>query len=334
MTMKALQLVDEESDKIAFREIPVPEPGANEVRITLKAAALNRRDQWCRQGMYPGIKYDVTLGSDGAGIVDAIGANVDNKWLDKVVIINPNINWGDDPEAQSSAYHILGMPQDGTFAEYIVVNQDRILEKPEHLSFEQAAALPLAGLTAYRATLNKGQVSTGHNVLVTGIGGGVAQLAMSFALAAGAKVAITSGDKLKMAKALEKGAVKGFNYKEEDWWKAAKEAFGGFDAIVDSGGGDHINNYLKVIKPGGRIVCYGSTSGTPKKLDVFRLFWSQASIHGSTMGNDQEFEEMVNFVSKHQIVPEVDSTRPFQEAISAFDDMKAGNQTGKLVLTF
>lgn len=332
--MKALQLVDEESDKIAFREIDIPKPEGSKVLIKIKAAALNHRDQWCRQGMYPGLKYDVTLGSDGAGTVEEIGKNVDQSWIGKEVILNPNIDWGSNPEAQSNSYHILGMPTNGTFAEYVLVDVDRLAVKPAHLSFSEAAALPLAGLTAYRALFTKGLVKEGSNVLVTGIGGGVAQMAFLLSKAAGANVYITSGNQDKIDLATKNGAQAGYNYKDESWTKTAKADSNGFDAIIDSGGGDLINQYLKVINPGGRIVCYGSTSGTPKKLDVFRLFWSQASIHGSTMGNDQEFIDMVDFVNEHKVIPAVDSVRPFDQAVSAFDEMKAGSQNGKLVLEF
>ena len=330
--MKALLLVDESQDKIALKEIEKPVPQSNEVLIHVKAAALNHRDQWCRIGMYPGLKYDTILGSDGSGIVTELGTGVSEDWLNKDVIINPNINWGDSEEAQSSSYHILGMPTHGTFAEYVVVNVDRMVEKPNHLSFEEAAALPLGGLTAFRAVFTKGKVKAGKKVLVTGIGGGVAQFAFQFALANGAEVYVTSGqnDKIDAVKAL--GATGGYNYKQEDWSKSALKATGGFDVIVDSAGGASMNDYLKLIKPGGRLVHYGSTTGAPKNLDMFRLFWSQASIHGSTMGSDQEFKQMVQFVIEHNIKPIISSVRNLEDIVSAFDEMHAGQQMGKLVI--
>lgn len=332
--MKALLLVDESQEKIAIREIEKPEPSFDEVLIQVKAAALNHRDQWCRMGMYPGIKYETVLGSDGAGVVVGVGKEANSKWIGKEVIINPNINWGDNEAAQSADYHILGMPTNGTFAQYVVVNVDRLNEKPSHLNFSEAAALPLGGLTAYRAVFTKAQIQNGQKVLVTGIGGGVAQFALQFAIALGAKVFVTSGSEDKLQAARKYGAAGGFIYKDEGWAKTALKETGGFDAIIDSAGGSSMNDYLKLIRPGGRLVHYGSTTGTPKGLDMFRLFWSQASIHGSTMGSDTEFVKMTEFVNQHKIKPIIDSERDFGDIASAFDEMHKGSQMGKLVITF
>lgn len=331
--MKALLLVDESQDKIAIREIEKPVPSKGEVLIEMKAAALNHRDQWCRIGMYPGLKYDTVLGSDGAGTVVEIGEGVDPKWLEQDVIINPNINWGPNEEAQSAGYHILGMPTHGTFAEYLVVNQDRLMAKPAHLDFPAATALPLGGLTAFRAVFTKANISKGQNVLITGIGGGVAQFAYQFAKAAGANVYVTSGSQDKLIQVIEHGASGGYNYKDETWVKTALNETSGFDAIIDSAGGASMNDYLRLIKPGGRMVHYGSTAGLPKGLDMFRLFWSQASIHGSTMGSDKEFTRMCEFVNQHKIQPIISSIREFNEIVSAFDEMHEGKQMGKLVVT-
>lgn len=332
--MKALLLVDDSQDKIAIKEIDKPEPAAGEVLVEVKAAALNHRDQWCRMGMYPAIQYDTVLGSDGAGLVSEIGSGVDKAWLNKEVIINPNINWGTDENAQSADYQILGMPSNGTFAEYVIVKVDRLAEKPAHLDFAEAAALPLGGLTAFRAVFTKAQVSAGQQVLVTGIGGGVAQFAYQFATAAGAEVYVTSGHSDKLERIKNHGAKGGYNYKNETWVKDALKQTGGFDAVIDSAGGQSINDYLKLIRPGGRLVHYGSTTGAPKNLDVFRLFWSQASIHGTSMGSDSEFDRMITFVSQHEIKPIIDSVRAFDEIKSAFDEMNLGHQMGKLVISF
>jgi len=332
--MKALLLVDEVEDKVQLAEIEKPSIGPNEVLIKMQAAALNHRDQWCRQGMYPAIEYGSVLGSDGCGIIEEIGSNVYVGWLNKTVIINPNINWGDNPHAQSDLYNILGMPSNGTFAEYLVVPFDRIVEKPSHLTNEEASALPLGGLTAFRAVFTKGQVKKDSKVFVSGIGGGVAQFAFQFSKAQGAEVYTNSGNETKIKKALELGATGVYNYNDDDWIKKAINESGGFDVIIDSAGGDYMNHHLKMIKRGGNIVYYGSTTGMPKNFDIFRLFFSQAQIHGSTMGNDEEFAEMLDFVDKSKIKPILDSVRPFDEIVSAFDEMKAGKQFGKLVVKF
>ncbi len=332
--MRALLLVDEPSDKIKLTDVPKPEPSEGEVLVRLKAAALNRRDQWIREGKYPGIKFNTILGSDGAGIVESVGSDVDTGLIGKEVVLNPNINWGENPEVQSADYHIVGMPTNGTFAEYVTVSAHQVFEKPKHLSWTDAAALPLGGLTAYRATFHHGEVTEGKSVLISGVGGGVAQFAFLFALAAKANVYVTSGNDEKIDTCLKLGAKGGFNYKSEGWQKDSLKITGGFDVVIDSAGGDQINEFIKMMKPSGRIVFYGATNGTPQNLDMFRMFWNQITLQGSTMGNDQEFEDMIAFVKEHQIQPIVDSSRPFSEIATAFDDMKEGKQFGKLVVSF
>ena len=330
--MKTLCITNQ-SEPLQFVVKPIPVPSNGEVLVHVKAAALNHRDQWIREGKYPNIQLGTTLGSDGSGVVSGIGEGVDAAWLGKEVIINPNKAWGKNKAAQSAEYNILGMPSDGTLAEYVLVEADRLVEKPQHLSFEEAASLPLGGLTAFRAVFHQGHCSSGKNVLISGVGGGVAQFAFLFALHAEANVWVTSGSEEKMSKCIELGAKGGFNYKSENWLKEAK-ATGGFDLIIDSAGGDQINDFVKLMKPAGRIVFYGATNGVPTKLDLHRMFWNQLTLQGSTMGNDEEFNLMVEFVNQLQVQPIIDSVRPFSEAISAFDDMKNGRQFGKLVLRF
>ncbi|MCE7991737.1 MAG: zinc-binding dehydrogenase [Roseivirga sp.] len=331
--MKALLLVDNPDNKLAFRQMDRPTPEDGQVLLRVKAAALNRRDEWIRQGKYPGIRFDTILGSDGAGVVESVGGDISEDFIGKEVLINPNMNWGDNPAVQAGNYHIVGMPTNGTFAEFIVVHKDQLFEKPAHLSWEAAAALPLGGLTAFRAVFHHGHVSAGQNVLISGIGGGVAQFAFQFALAAGARVFVTSGQQEKLDKAVDMGAKAGFNYKTEGWQKAAIKQSGGFDCVIDSAGGDQLNDFVKMMKPAGRIVFYGATNGMPAKLDVFRMFWNQITLQGSTMGNDDEFAKMVKFVAEHKIEPLIDSVRPFDQIVSAFDAMRSGNQFGKLVVS-
>ena len=331
--MKGL-LITDQAEPLLLSEIEKPIADVGQVVVQLKAVALNRRDQWIRQGMYPNIQFNTVLGSDGAGVVESVGPNVSSGLIGKEVIINPNVNWGDNPKAQSADYSVLGMPTNGTFAEYIAVDADRLADKPNHLSWTDAAALPLGGLTAYRALFRQGQLKFGQNVLISGVGGGVAQFAFLFAMAAGANVYVTSGSEEKITKCISQGAKGGYNYRENAWFKAAAKETGGIDLVIDSAGGDQINDFIKLMKPAGRIVFYGATNGTPKNLDMFRLFWNQVTLQGSTMGNDEEFETMLSFVNTHQIQPIVDSVRPFGQIISAFDDMKAGKQFGKLVVEF
>ena len=327
--MKALVLT--KPGQIELIEIPKPTLSEGKALVRIKAAALNRRDDWIREGKYPNIKFGVTMGSDGAGIVEEVFDEVNQPWVGQEVVINPNIEWGPDPEAQSLKYTILGMPVNGTFAEYTLVSVDRLHRKPVHLDFLQAASLPLGGLTAFRSLFRKGELKGGQNVLISGFGGGVAQFAFLFARAAGANVYVTSGSDDKIEKAIKLGAKGAYNYKREasypDLWKTK----GGFDLIIDSAGGDQLNNFIKILRPKGKIVFYGATNGLPAKLDLYRMFWNQLSLLGSTMGNDHEFSEMLAFVSKHQVRPLVDSIRPFSKIAESFPDITRPNKVGKIV---
>jgi len=331
--MLALRLKDT-PERIHIEQVPVPEPAPGQALVKIAAAALNRRDHWCRLGKYPGIAYNVTLGSDGCGTVEQVNGAEHQHWVGRQVVINPNIDWGPDPAAQHGTYHILGMPSNGTLAEYVCVPVHRLHAAPAHLSAAQAAALPLGGLTAYRALFNKGQFAAGQKVLISGIGGGVAQMASLFAKAAGGQVSVTSGSEQKITLAIEQGATAGFNYKEEKWFKKALKEQGPFDLVIDSAGGKGFNDFIRLLKPGGKIVFYGATAGMPENLDVFRMFWNQIALVGSTMGNDAEFAQMLDFISQHQLVPPLDTVRPFNEVIAAFDSMAAGSQNGKIVLQF
>ena len=324
--MKAITIT-QKAEPVQLIDLPQPELEDGECLVKLSASALNRRDQWIRQGMYPGIQHGTVLGSDGCGEV----VSGSEKWKGRKVIINPNVDWGDNPDVQSSSYTVLGMPVNGTLSEYIKVPAHRLVEKPAHLSDEEAAALPLAGLTAYRATIKKGLAAKGKNILVTGAGGGVSQFAIAFAANAGANVYVTSGSPEKIEEAKKQGVIQGFNYRDEKWQKEAS-GVGGFDAIIDSAGGNQLNNYLKIIKPAGRIVMYGSTTGHPEKLDVFRLFWSQAQIIGSTMGNDQEFEEMVEVVNESHLEPTIDKVFKPEDYLNAFDRFNDPEAFGKIVI--
>lgn len=329
--MKALAL--KEPGKVSFIDKELPNPRRGEVIVRIKAAALNHRDKWIRENKYPGIKMGVTLGSDGSGIVEEAIDGEGKKWIGKEVVINPGSNWGDNPAAQSRDFQILGMPNDGTFAEYIKVPLDRIHEKPFHLNFSQAAALPLGGLTAFRALFTNGGLKPGDKVLVNGIGGGVAQFAFLFARATGAEVWVTSSQQEKIDHVVMLGARGGFNYKEKDWPAKAKEATdGGFHLVIDSAGGDQMNLLINSMRPAGKLVFYGATTGVPSSLDLRKIFWNQLSLQGSTMGNDHEFKEMLNFVEKHKLEPIMETPIPFGQIMEGFDKMQSGRQFGKIVV--
>jgi NADPH:quinone reductase-like Zn-dependent oxidoreductase len=331
-SMKGIVLQRDLAAKIQLQELPKPGCGSGEVLLKLKAAALNHRDEWCRNGLYPNLKDGVILGSDGAGIVEEVGVGVDSSLVGKEVLLNPGSKWGSNEKAQSRAFEILGMPSNGTLAEYIVVPADRIHAKPKHLSWEEAAALPLAGLTAFRALVIKGQIQTGDQVLVTGIGGGVAQFAAQFALALGAKVYVSSSSSEKLAQAMTQGASGGFNYTQANWAAVALQQTGGMDLVIDGAAGDTLPHLMEVCKPGARIVFYGATRGNPGQVEVRKLFWNQLQLIGTTMGTDSDFLKMLELVEKFKIKPVVDQCFLFSQAEAAFDRMKEGKQFGKITL--
>jgi zinc-binding alcohol dehydrogenase/oxidoreductase len=306
---------------------------AGEVVVQVKAASLNRRDYWITQGMYPGIDPPVVLGSDAAGIVSQCGEGVDGSWQGREVIINPGFDWGNDPAAQANDFNILGLPRDGTFATEVVVPATQLHAKPDHLSWQEAAALPLAGVTAYRAVFTQGKLAAGETVLITGAGGGVATFAIQFALAAEAKVWVTSSSPQKIAQAVELGAAGGVNYKEDKWWKELAKQAGSPHLIVDSAGGAGYGSLLNLAAPGGRIVNYGATAGPPEKLDLFKVFWKQLSLQGSTMGSPADFVDMLKLVEQRNIRPVIDEVFPLEEGNRAIELMKTSTQFGKYVLT-
>jgi zinc-binding alcohol dehydrogenase/oxidoreductase len=322
-------------EHLRLESVPDPQPGPGEVVVRLKAAALNHRDVWIRRGLYAGIKLPVILGSDGAGTVSAVGPKADAKLLGREVVINPGLDWGDDDRVQSPQFRILGLPDDGTYAELVKVPASAVYPKPAGWSWEEAAALPLAGLTAYRAVVTKAQVGPKDRVLVTGVGGGVSQFAVQIAKARGATVFVTSGSDDKLTRAKQKlGADGGANYRTGDWAKEIVRLCGGEgpDVVIDSVGGDTIGKAIEITKPGGRIVTYGATSGPVPQVEVRRIFWKQLSILGSTMGTPKEFAAMLELFGKGTMRPMVDAMFPLADAGSAHKRMDEAAQFGKIVL--
>lgn len=317
---------------VVIETVTEPQINENEVLIAVKGAALNHRDVWIQKGQYAGLKFPIILGSDGSGIVHKVGNEVKQVFEGQEVIINPSWYWGDNPKVQAKTYRILGLPDNGTFAELVKVPAEFVYAKPKHLSFTQAAAYPLAGLTAYRATFTRAGVQAGENVLITGIGGGVAFFAMQFALAKGANVFVTSSDNQKIDKAIQLGAKGGFNYKLSDWDKIAIQQTGGFDAIIDGAAGEGFPKLIEVCKPGGRIVFYGGTSGNINNILPAKVFWKQLTIMGSTMGNQAEFESMIQMIEQHALKPLISHEFELDDIQKAFETMDKGNQFGKIVI--
>jgi NADPH:quinone reductase-like Zn-dependent oxidoreductase len=316
-------------------EVPTPAPGPGEVRVELRAAALNRRDLWITRGQYPGIRFPSILGSDGAGVVAELGAGVADEGLARLgteVIINPSLHWGEDEAFQGPDFEILGLPRAGTLAESVVVPAANLYAKPTHLDWPQAAAWPLAGLTAWRALMSRGAARPGDRVLVTGVGGGAASFAFQFAVAHGLETAVSSGSEAKLAVAQAGGATWTTNYREADWAKTLQRAVpGGFQVIVDSAGGPGFADLVKLLAPGGRLVFFGGTAGAWPPINPAHLFFKQAHVLGSTMGSPREFAAMLDFVNAHRLVPAVDGVFGLSEAEPAFGRLAESSQQGKVV---
>ena len=307
-------------DALTIESVPIPEPAPEEVRVRVRAAALNHRDIFVTQGKYPSVTLPAILGSDGVGEVDGIGD----------VVIYPMLGWGDDPHAWKPDAQILGMPHQGTFAQYICVPKENVFAKPAALSMREAAAIPLAGLTAYRAAFTRGELRAGETVLITGIGGGVQTFVLLFAKHVGARVIVTSGSDEKLALARELGADVAINYRTDANWQKTARAAGPIDLVVDSTGGDALGKAISAVRVGGRVVIYGATLGDAT-LRPFSIFWNHLDLRGTSMGSPQDFRAMLALFDQG-LRPVVDRVYPLADIAAAANRMNDAKQFGKIVL--
>ena len=315
-------------------EIPTPEAGPGEILVRIKRAAFNRRDVFITQNLYPGIVLPRTLGSDGCGEIAALGEGVSGFAVGAPVVINPEFGWAGDGPLPEKSGDILGMPKDGTFAEYCVVPAANVFAKPSPLSDDEAAAVPLAGLTAYRATVTRGKVTKDDVVLIPGVGSGVQTFVLLYAKNAGARVIVTSGSDEKLERAKSFGADVAINYKTDpDWHKTARKAAGGAGPtlVVDSTGGDTLSKSIDIVAPGGRVVVYGGTQGDAK-VRPFSIFWKHIDVLGTSMGNPSDFRAMLALFESGKLKPAVDQTFAMNDVVAAARRVLDGAQFGKVVL--
>jgi len=318
-------------EALTLTSVPDPVAGPGEVVVRLRAAALNRRDILLRRGVAPS-PLPVIPGSDGAGIVHTVGDDVVGVASGDEVVILPSLGWGPGESAPGPDFRILGGPDDGTYAELVRVPAENVFPKPVRLSWEEAAALPLAGLTAWRALMSRAHLAAGETVLILGIGGGVATFALHIAKAAGATVVVTSSSDEKLARALELGADMGVNYTDDGWVGRLRAATGGVDVVVDSVGStwaDSVNS----LRPGGRVVVFGGTGGSKVEMVVRPVTTGQVSILGTTMGSPRDFSALLSAVANATWAPVIDSIRPLSDAAEAHAREEAGQHFGKLVLS-
>jgi NADPH:quinone reductase-like Zn-dependent oxidoreductase len=324
---------------------PKPSPGPNELLVRINAAALNHRDFFIRQKLYPGISHANPILADGHGTVVEAGPGCKTSLLNKSVLLTPCRGWESDPDGPEdiNKFSVIGGTKSypfGTAQDYIVVHETEVEPCPPHLSPAEGAALPLVGLTGWRAFVTKsGNAKPGRNILITGIGGGVALQVLQFAVAMGCNVFVTSGDQAKIDKACAMGAKGGVIYKDAAWDKEllkklpADRPF--VDAVIDGAGGDIVLKATKVLKPGGVISCYGMTV-SPKMDWLMQAVLKNVELKGSTMGSRVEFKEMVDFVREKKIKPIVSRTVKGLDNLDGinglFEDIRVGKQFGKLVI--
>lgn len=285
---------------------------------------------------------DFIVGSDGAGVVDQIGDAVTNLKVGDRVIINPGISDpgcrceycidGDHPLCLK--YQILGEHRPGTLAEYVVVPARSVRTIPASIPFTTAAAFPLATLTAWRMLRSRAQLRSGEQVLIWGIGGGVALAALQIAAELGASTWVTSGSDEKLERAMDLGADHGLNHREVEVGKEIRSRTGkrGVDVVVDSVGEATWNQSLVALGRRGRLVTCGGTSGPHVQVDIRRLFWNQWTIMGSTMGSDLEFDAITAELRAGRLLPPVDSVWPLDDGRGAFERLQSGEQFGKVVV--
>jgi NADPH:quinone reductase-like Zn-dependent oxidoreductase len=326
----------------------MPSPGPKEILVKISAAALNHRDLFIRQHLYPGISWTAPLLADGYGIVQEIGPDCSaatKALLNKPVIMTPSRGWESDPDGPEELmkFSTIGAARlypEGMAQEYLVVSENEVEPAPAHLSPTEGAALPLVGVTGWRALVTKsGNAKPGRNILITGIGGGVAIQTLQFAVAIGCNVYVTSGDRAKIERAKTMGAAGGVVYKDADWEKQLQAMLPDsrpyLDAIIDGAGGDIVAKAVRLLKVGGVISSYGMTVG-PKMDWLMQAVLKHVELRGTTMGSRKEFAEMVEFVRQHKIKPVVSRSVKGLTDLDAinglFDEMKQGKQFGKLVI--
>jgi NADPH:quinone reductase-like Zn-dependent oxidoreductase len=314
--VKAVRIHEDGGPEVLrYEDAPDPSPGEGEVLVRLRAASLNHIDLWLRQGR-PSVPKPRILGSDGAGERVDTGERV---------VINPGLDDG---------ARVIGEHLDGTDAELIAVPSEYVHPLPEGMSFEEAASFPLVFETAYRMLVTKAAVRGGEWVLVWGIGGGIATAALSIAKALGARVVVTSSSDAKLERARELGADAVVNHTSADVREAVEEATGGtgVDVVVEHVGEATWKTSLTVVRPGGRVVVCGATSGANPPAQLHRLWWKQLTIYGSTMGTREDFAGAYELVATGRARPVIDEVFPLAEARAAHERLEAGEQLGKIVL--
>ena len=328
------------NEVLQYGDRPTPEPGPGEVRVSIRAAALNRLDIFVRNGI-PHVPLPQIPGADGAGIVDAVGSGVERPAPGDRVLLQPGLyctvcefcRGGE--QSLCVQYRILGEQVAGTFAQQIVVPARNVYPIPEGLSFEQAAAFPLVYQTAWRMVVTRAAVRPEQTVLIHGAGGGAAGAALEVALLCGARVFATTSGEQKASLVKSAGAELVIDYTKDDVLRAVREVTHkrGVDVVIDCVGEKTWMISLKSVARGGCIVTCGATTGPNPTEEIRQIFWKQIAILGSTMSNDQEFRALLSAVASGRLKPRIDRIFALTEARAAYAYMEEGRQHGKIILT-
>ena len=325
---------------VRIHEMERPEPGPGEVRIAVRASAMNHLDLWVRRGLPLKITMPHIGGSDVAGVVDAVGPGVDGVQEGARVVVDPSLDYAwyegvaGGPTLPGPEFRIIGEHTQGGFAEYCVVPAANLMEIPEHVAFETAAAASLVAVTAWRALMVRGGLKAGEKVLITGASGGVSTLAIQLARLAGAEVfAVTSGS-ANVDRVKELGAHVVYDRLEANWAKQVWLDTGkrGVDLALDAVGQSVWAQCLKALAVRGRLVTYGATTGAAGETEIRLVFWRQLSILGSTMGSPGEYRTVMDLVFQGKVSPAIHAVLSLEEARRAHEMLEAGEVFGKVVL--
>ncbi|MGQ0715544.1 MAG: zinc-binding dehydrogenase [Gemmatimonadaceae bacterium] len=315
--------------------------GPEDVRVRMRTAALNHLDLFVLEGL-PGVVITPPwiMGGDGAGVIDEVGPGVKGIRPGDRVIINPGISDRTceyclrGEESLCIRYKLLGEHLPGTIADYVVVPAANVRIIPESIPWDVAAGFPLATLTAWRMVVSRARLQAGENVLIWGIGGGVALAALQIAKLLGAKTWVTSGSDEKLARARELGADETLNHRTQDIAKEIRAGTGkrGVEVVIDNVGRDTWSQSLLALGRRGRLVTCGATSGPLVETDVRRMFWNQWTFMGSTMGNDEEMDAITQQLREGRLFPPIDSVHEIERGAAAVERLASGAQFGKVVI--
>ena len=326
--MKAVRIHEDGGPEVLrYEDVEDPTPREGEVLVELRAAGLNHLDIWVRKGM-PSVPKPRILGADGAGVVAALGDGVEGFAVGDRVVVNPGIPHG-------KRITVIGEHTDGTYCELKAIPAEQLYTLDDRLSFEQGAAFPLVFETAYRMLVTRASLREGEWVLIWGIGGGVALAAFEIAKALGARTIVTSSSDEKLERARDLGADVAANHADSDVVQTVKDATdgAGADVVVETVGEATWERSLAAAAQEGRIVVCGATSGHSPPARLYRLWWKQLAVYGSTMGMPSDFEGAYDLIRSGKARVHVDSTFPLAETAQAHERLESGRQFGKVVLT-